>query len=79
MFPLSNEDKGHLKRLNDNALVIFALKKLFLNTALKSKLPDDVQTLAAERIAIDIINDSFHQLTVIQSDSRGGSKEENLV
>ena len=79
MFPLSNEDKGQLKRLNDNKSAVFALKKLFLNTALKSKLPDDVGTLAAERIALDIIKDSFHQLSVIQPDGRVGSKEENLV
>ena len=79
MFPLSNEDKGNLKRLNDNKSAIFALKKLFLNTALKSTLPADTQTLAAERIAIDIIKDSFHQLSLIQPDGRAGSKEENLV
>ena len=79
MFPLSDEEKSQLKRVNGNKSVIFALKKLFLNTALKSTLPDNVETLAAERIAIDIIKDSFHQLSVIQPDGRGGSKEENLV
>ena len=79
MFPLSQEDKSNLKRLNDNKSAVFALKKLFLNTALKSTLPADVQTLAAERIAIDIIKDAFHQLSIIQPDGRAGSKEENLV
>ena len=65
--------------MNDNKSAVFALKKLFLNTALKSTLPADVQTLAAERIAIDIIKDAFHQLSIIQPDGRAGSKEENLV
>ena len=78
MFPLLPDDKGQLKRLNDNKPLVFALKKLFLNTATKSKLPSDVNVLAAERIAIDIIQDSFHQLSVIQPDSRQGAKEENL-
>jgi len=79
LFPLSPDDKGQLKRLNDNKSAIFALKKLFLNMATKSKLPPEVNVLAAERIAIDIIQDAFHQLSVIQPDSRTGLEEENLV
>lgn len=79
IFELSPDDKAQLKRLNDNKIVIFALKKLFLNCATKSKLPPDVNTLAAERIAIDIIQDTFHQLSVIQPDRQEGSKLTNLV
>ena len=79
IFPLMSDDKGQLKRLNDNKPLVFALKKLFLNCATKSKLPPDVNVMAAERIAIDIIQDAFHQLDVIQPDSREGSKETNLV
>ena len=79
LFPITNEDKGQLKRLNSNKSAIFALKKLFLNVSIKSKLSSDVNVLAAERIAIDIIQDAFHQLSVIQPDSRAGSEEENLV
>ena len=79
LFELTSDDKGQLKRLNDNKLLVFALKKLFLNCAVKSKLPPEVNVLAAERIAIDIIQDAFHQLSIIQPDSREGSKETNLV
>ena len=79
LFELTSDDKGQLKRLNDNKQLVFALKKLFLNCAAKSNLPSDVNVLAAERIAIDIIQDAFHQLGVIQPDSREGSKETNLV
>lgn len=79
IFNLTNDDKGQLKRLNDNQPLVFALKKFFLNYATKSKLPSDVNTLAAERIAIDIITDAFHQLSVIQPDTHNGSKETNLV
>ena len=78
IFDLSPDDKGQLKRLNDNKPVILALKKLFLNTATKSK-SSDVQTLAAERIAIDIIQEAFNQLSNIQPDTRKSNQEENLV
>lgn len=79
LFSLTNEDKGHLKRLNDNKSAIFALEKFFLITCIKAKLPLDVNTLAAERIALDIIQDIFHQLQNMQPDSREGIKVENLV
>ena len=78
-FPLTADDKSQLKRLNDNQPLIFALKKLFLNVATKSKLPPEVNVLAAERVAIDIIQDAFHQLNAIQPDSRAGSEKTNLV
>ena len=79
IFPISAEDKAQLKRLNDNKPLIFALQKLFLNCATKSKLPSDVNTLAAERIAIDIIQDAFHQLSIIRADNPGGAEKTNLV
>ena len=79
ILPLDANDKGHLKRLNDNKSAIFALKKLFLNVSTKSKLPADVNILAAERIAIDIIADAFHQLSVINPDTTHNEKKENVV
>ena len=79
MFPLDNNDKGHLKRLNENKPAIFALKKLFLTIATKAKLPNDVNVLAAERIAVDIITDAFHQLSVIKSDNINSDKQENVI
>ena len=78
MLDLTNEDKGQLKRLNDNKPLVFALKKLFLNTALKSEPASNSNVLAAERIALDIITDAFHQLSVMEPDRRGSSTEENL-
>ena len=81
IFPLMGDDKVQLKRLNDNKPLIFALKKLFLNvvTDTGEKLPDDVSVLAAERIAIDIIQDAFHKLEIIQPDSLQGIANENMV
>lgn len=79
ILPLDTNDKGQLKRLNDNKSAIFALKKLFLNVSTKSKLHADVNILAAERIAIDIIQDAFHQLSVIQPDTTHNEKKENMV
>ena len=68
LFQLSNDDRGKLQRLNKQQDIVTTLKKLFLNVATKGTLPDNVQVLAAERIAIDIIEDAFHQLEVIQPD-----------
>lgn len=79
MFNLTDEDKGHLERLNKNQLAISALKKLFLSVATKSKLPDDVNVLAAERIAIDIIQDAFYQLSVMKPNKTHHEKTENMV
>ena len=79
LFPLTNEERGRLQRLNKQKDVVSALKKLALNTALKGNLPQEVQTLAAERIAIDIIQDIFHTLEVIQPDNQTGKEEGNLV
>ena len=70
LFPLTNEDKGHLKRLNDNSPVVFALKKLFLNVCINNPPSNE---------AIDKITNAFYQLSVIQSDSRESGKEENLL
>ena len=79
IFPLTSDDQAQLKRLNDNKLLIFALKKLFLNVAIKSKPPADVNVLAAERIALDIIQDVFNQLSNIHADSPAGAHEENMI
>ena len=79
LFPLSNDDRGKLQRLNKQPDVVFALKKLFLNTALKGTIPSDVQTLAAERICIDIFQDAFKQLETIQPENQAGRKDINLI
>ena len=78
-FPLSNDDRGKLQRLNKQPDVVFALKKLFLNTALKGTIPSEVQTLAAERIALYIITDAFHKLETTQPDTQTDKQNINLV
>ena len=79
MFPLLPDDKGQLKRLNENKPLVFALKKLFLNCATKYKLTAEVNVLAAERIALDIIQDTFHQLSNIRADNPDSARKENMV
>ena len=79
MFPLTPEDKGYLKRLNENKPAMFALKKLFLNVATKSKLPAEVNVLAAERIALDIVQDAFYQLSIMQADATRTEEVGNMV
>ena len=79
MFPLTNEDKGHLKRLNENKPAIVALKKLFINEATKTPPVYETQVLAAQKIAELMIEDIFHQLGAIQPDNKAGRNEENVV
>ena len=79
LFQLSNDDRGKLQRLNKQQDIIITLKKLFLNVATKGALPDNVQTLAAERIAIDIITSVFYQLDNIRADSVNSVPNKNVV
>lgn len=79
IFLLNNDEKSRLQRLNQQKEVVIALKKLFLNTALKGTIPDNVQTLAAERVALDIIQDAFRQLETMQPEIQRGIVPENLV
>ena len=79
MFPLSDSEKGRLQRLNKDQNAVFALKKLFINTALKGVIPPDTQTLAAERIALDIIQEVFRQLNNIQPTNQRAEVKTNLI
>ena len=79
MFPLSSEEKERLKRLNQDKSVVEALKKLFLSECLKGAMPERMETLAAERIAIDIVKSAFHALSNIRADSPDSPHKENIV
>lgn len=70
LFPLDNNDKGHLKRLNENKPLVFALKKLFLNVCI-SELPSNE--------AITKITKAFHELSVIKPENQREVGRENLV
>ena len=79
LFQLSNDDRGKLQRLNKQQDIVTTLKKLFLNVATKGTLPDNVQVLAAERIAIDIIEDAFHLLEIKRADSSENRPNVNTI
>lgn len=70
LFPLTNDDKGQLKRLNENKSVVFALKKLFLNVCINTPASNE---------SIEKVTKAFHELSVIKPDDQAGVKEENLV
>ena len=78
IWPLLNEEKLRLQKLSQDKTAIFALKKLFMNTALKSPT-SEVQLAAAERLALDIIQDSFRQLENVQPDNETEEKMKNLI
>ena len=79
LLPLTNDEKERLKRLNQDKAVMFALKKLFLNNCIDIINPGDVNLLAADRLAIEIIKQAFHEIEIIQPDSRIGKQEGNMV
>ena len=79
LFPLTNDERSRLQRLNQQKDVVFALKKLFLNVIADKPFSAEVQELAAERIALELIKQAFHDLEVIQPDNQTGRLEENLV
>ena len=79
MLPLLQEEKARLKRLNQDKSAIFALKKLFINVASERPSSYEVNFLAAQRIAINMLYDVFHDLESIQPDTKGGKEEENMV
>ena len=79
LLPLSSDEHERLRRLNQDKATTFALKKLFLNNSIDILNNGDVNLLAADRLAIEIIKQAFHELEVIQPDNRTGKVEENLV
>lgn len=79
LLPLSSDEQERLRRLNQDKATTFALKKLFLNNCIDNLNNGDVNLLAADRLAIEIIKQAFHQLEVIQPDSRIGKQEGNMV
>ena len=78
IFTLTNEEKLRLQKLALDKTAVFALKKLFMNNTLKNTV-SDVQILAAERIALDIIKDSFETLENIQPDNLVDERIGNLI
>ena len=80
MMPLTEDEKGRLESLAKQKELVFALKKVFLNTVTKgSVMTKDTQWLAAERIAIDLIKDAFHQLENLRPDTNISSNSKNMV
>ena len=78
IFTLTNEEKLRLQKLALDKTAVFALKKLFMDNTLKNTV-SDVQILAAERIALDIIKDSFETLENIQPDNLVDERIGNLI
>lgn len=79
LLPLTDQEKSRLKRLNNDKTTIFALKKLFINATSERPTSYETSFLAAQRIAISMLYDIFHDLEVIKPDSQTGKIEENLV
>ncbi len=79
MLDLNQEDKGRLRNLNNDVKMIESLKKLFLNAFIKVSDPSSVEVLAAERKAIEYLQDAFKELARIRPDETEPRQGENIV
>ena len=79
ILPLTTEDSIRLKRLQQDQVTLTALKKLFINQCINTNINSDVQTLAAERVAVEIIKQAFYNLSMIEINIETGTSKDNLV
>ena len=70
LFPLTNDERSRLQRLNQQKEVVFALKKLFLSACVSNPPSNE---------AIKKITEAFHDLNVIKPDDQVGIRADNLV
>ena len=77
ILPLSSEDKIYISRLDRNTKL--ALKKVFINACFERPADYRVEFLAAQRIAINMLFDIFHDLDTIKPDSTVDENRDNLV
>ena len=77
IIPLLPEEKIYLSRLDRNTKL--ALKKLFINACFERPASYETSFLAAQRIAINMIYDIFHDLDVIQPDQTRDNTSQNAV
>lgn len=77
IIPLLPEEKIYLSRLDRNTKL--ALKKLFINASFERPPSYETSFLAAQRIAINMIYDIFHDLENIRPDSHDSTSEGNVI
>lgn len=79
MLVLTDNERGRIQRLNQDKILIEGLKKIFLNAFLKGKYQerDNVPVLAAQRIAIDLLEDGFEELAKIKEEEKRERQEGN--
>lgn len=66
MLNLTRQEQGRLQKLNEDEQLVEALKKFFLSSFTKKTVSSDVQTLAAERMAIELLHEGFKELSRIR-------------
>ena len=79
IFPLTDEDKIRLKKLNQSKDTVYSLKKLFINAISERPTSNEVNFLAAQRIAFSMLYDIFHDLEVMHPDQTEEQTKNNLV
>lgn len=70
LFPLTNEERIRLQKLNLDKTAVFALKKLFMNIACKKPASNE---------AIEKITEAFHDFEIIQPENHAEERTINQV
>ena len=79
MINLSEQEKARLNKLNQDVPTVESLKKLLLNAFIKKPLSTDSNTLAAERISIELLGKGFEELGRLQVKEVERETGENIV
>lgn len=81
MFLALNErELGKLQRLSEDKELVEALKKITLNACLNTDNAMRIEVIAAQRIAIDLVDQLFRELgKVVQQQQRLQETKENII
>lgn len=76
MIELSDNERGRLMNLSQDKLAVEGLKKMFLNSFLKSE-SRGVQELAAAKLAIELLQQGFRELARLNNTESPQENNEN--
>jgi hypothetical protein len=79
MFQLTDSESSKLAHLSGDKTLIEGLRKLFLNEFLSEKVRDNVEVIAASRLAIDYLQSGFRVLENLKEKPKEMPEIRNIV
>lgn len=70
MFELNETEKAKVKGFLADKIMSGAVRTVMTRSFLKPKGDKDIHTLAASRMAIDLLDEAFRELEKVKSESR---------